>query len=116
MKEFDNRLREYGEYLKKQHYPHSETDLRKELRSIIWHTPRVEPQPLPRQRMPHPALWRTVLVAAVLLALLVPVGFLATQGGEDIAQVSQDGQQFYFLCNNHCSPMQTLNYFNTIIR
>lgn len=116
MEEFDNRLSAYGEYLKKQHYPYSETVLRKELRGIIRHTPKEEPAPMTWQQKPRRRLWRSIPVAAALLALLIPVGFRAARGGEDVAVVSQGGQQFYFLCNNHCSPEQTIDYFNTIIR
>ena len=111
MRDFKQQLKAYSDEMKKTRCPYSEAELDKEIRSVIWNTPRNESSIASTKRRLWPA-------AAIIAAIFIPTAILInksdTAGG--IASIEIDGQHIYFACNNGCTPEGTIQNFKSIIQ
>ena len=112
MRDFKQQLKAYGDELRNTRCPYSDAELDKEIRSVIWNTPRNENTTASTKRRPWPA------VAAIVAAIIVSTVIITSKGSEanEIASLEVDGQHIYFACNNGCTPEGTLQYFKSIIQ
>ena len=112
MRDFNQQLKAYGDEMKNTHCPYSDAELDKEIRSVIWNTPRNENTTASTKHRPWPA------VAAIVAAIIVSTVIITSKGSEanEIASLEVDGQHIYFACNNGCTPEGTLQYFKSIIQ
>lgn len=110
MRDFKQQLKAYRDDMKDSHCPYSETELDKEIRSVIWNTTPSEPTSTPSKRRIWPA-------AAVIAAIIIPTAILINKNNSasEIASINIDGEHIYFACNNGCTPEGTLQNFKDII-
>lgn len=114
MNEFDHRLKEYSVHMQQTRYPHSDTDLDREVRQVMWNIKR---KAIPsREKTVHPwKRWAIPAAAACLAAVLIPLG-LQTPSTGSITKVDVGGESVYFACNSGCSPDATIETFKTLIK
>lgn len=112
MRDFNQQLKTYSEEMKNSRCPYSEAELDKEIRSVIWNTPRNESKKAPTKRRIWPA------IAAIVAFIIIPTIIITSKGSvtNKIASVEVEGQHIYFACNNGCTPEGTLQNFKAIIQ
>ena len=110
MRDFNQQLKAYGDEMRNTRYPHSEAELDKEIRSVIWNTKPNETTITPTKCR----LWP--VAAAIAAAIIIPKAILMKGGTTgEIASIDIDGEHIYFACNNGCSPEGILQNFKDII-
>lgn len=60
-------------------------------------------------------IWSISAVAACMTMLLV-VNTVVAKPADEFQRITIDGQEIIFACNNGCSPENTVEMFNDIIR
>ena len=111
MQDFKQQLKAYSDEMKNTRCPYSDAELDKEIRSVIWNTPRNKVVTLPSKRRIWPA-------AAIIAAIIIPTAILINKSNtaSEIASINIEGEHIYFACNNGCTPEGTLQNFKAIIQ
>ena len=73
--------------------------------------PAAKPKPKSRRLW----IWSISAVAACMAMLLV-VNTVVAKPADEFQRITIDGQEIIFACNNGCSPENTVEMFNDIIR
>ena len=112
MRDFNQQLKAYSDEMRNSRCPYSEAELNKEIRSVIWNTPRNKVATTPIKHRLWPA------VAAIVAAIIIPTAILTNKSNtaSEIASIDIDGEHIYFACNNGCTPEGTLQNFKSIIQ
>ena len=111
MQDFKQQLKAYSDEMKNTRCPYSDAELDKEIRSVIWNTPRNKPTASSSKRRIWPA-------AAIIAAIIIPTAILINKSNtaSEIASINIEGEHIYFACNNGCTPEGTLQNFKAIIQ
>lgn len=114
MRDFKQQLKAYRDDMKDSHCPYSETELDKEIRSVIWSTQPQEATVTHTKRR----LWPAVAAAAILAAIIIPMAVFTSKSSttSEIASVKVNGEHVYFACNNGCTVDATIETFKTLLR
>ena len=95
MRDFKQQLKAYSDELKNSRYPHSDAELDKEIRSVLWNITLDENIKTLSKRRLWPA------AAAILAAIIIPAAIFMKSGTTgEIASIDIDGEHIYFACNN----------------
>ena len=112
-RDFEKQWNNCKEAYTKAKCPLGNNELEEFINRAMMETPHTAAKPNAKNRR----LWVwSISAVAACMAMLLVVNTVVAKPADEFQRITIDGQEIIFACNNGCSPENTVEMFNSIIK